>query len=288
MNRRFALFFAVTMLFVLPQARAEVLGYYVGVDTQTTIPTGTYATLPNPHANRLTLLYAHPSYDVPSSSHYHRKAFFTYTGPAGSPTTVQNSAANLPSFLPENNIPLPLTAGTGIYSGKIRSSFDPLNEYSLLTTNTTFDLTQQPGYTPTTVEGYLYNSSGGRYNGSLGDTTVSLRLDAISPGLNIGTPTSLSAGFSGVGSSIVLGTGNTWSGDFDPVFWADSTMAFGTPLSATFTLVAGGTNTAGIGNSAQFTHNFSAVPEPGTYVLLGCAGIVVCFWHRRRRLIAAA
>jgi hypothetical protein len=296
MLQRFSWLVALAALFVLPEARAEVLGYYVGVDTQTTIPSGTYNLLPNPHANRLTLLFAHPNFDTPSSSHYHRKGFFTYTGPnlgASTPIvqnngTITNPLYNQPSQLPEDNSKLPLTVGSGIYAGKIRSSFNPSNEYSLLTTNATFDLTQQPGFSPTTVEGFLYNSSAGRYNGSLGDTTVFLELVSITPGLNIGTPTSLSAGFSGIGSSINLGTGNVWANDFDPVFWADDTVPVGTPLSATFRLVAGGTNSGGIGNSAEFTHNFvSAVPEPGTYALLGLAGGALCYLKLRRRQQAA-
>jgi len=291
---RFSLLVALASLCFLPAARAEVLGYYVGTDNLPTLTSGTYSGLPNPQFNKLILLYTPEDFTNISGAHYHGKGRFVYTGPnlGASTAIVQNGPTNLPINLPEGLPNLPLIPGSGLYSGKIRSAYNPAVSQSLLTTNATFDLTQQPGYTnpPTTLEGYFFHSSNNRYSSSLGDTTVSLELVSITSGLNIGTPASLSAGFTGIGSSIVLGTGNVWANDFDPVFWADDTVAFGTPMSATFRLVAGGTNSGGIGNSAEFRHNFtSAVPEPGTYALLGCAGGAVCFWKlRRRRLIALA
>ena len=36
-----------------------IASYFIGVDGQAIIPTGTYAGLPNPNHQRLTFLYAH-------------------------------------------------------------------------------------------------------------------------------------------------------------------------------------------------------------------------------------
>lgn len=179
---------AAWMLLAVPSARAEpeppFNSFYIGVERLQTITSGAYAGLPNPNANRLTMLLAHV-YGAPGSpgtppdwtvDHYHRMGAYSYTGavPGGGvlPATV---FAN--QRIPEGAAsPLALHVnGTGALAGRWVSGpygpTDPFNvgnthEFSALrltsvhTLDTGAALTGDPAlWTPAERMQRLFNSS---------------------------------------------------------------------------------------------------------------------------------
>ena len=78
----------VTCLGCALAARAVELHYFVAVDSLETLTSGTYVGLPNPNYGRLTFLFAHPSVEDPSSSHFHAIGAYSYTGPVEAPTVI--------------------------------------------------------------------------------------------------------------------------------------------------------------------------------------------------------
>lgn len=236
--------------------------YYIGVDGQTTVPSGTYGGLANPNGGRLTLLYNH-------GDHYHSKGVFRYIGPnlgAGTATEINPS-----NYLPEGSYPrIELVDGIGLYQGKRASGYDPDNEFSDLR----FDLTSSlAGFGPTAPETALFNSSSGRWNGSLEGAHIHLELVSLTSGLNIGSSTALSVGLAQPGDDLHLDF------PFAPVFWLTE-GAGGGDYAAVFRLV----DEEGIfGDSGHFEFRFTAVPEPGTWALLGTAlGLAVVVTRRKR------
>lgn len=251
------------------ESQAVLFSYYIGVDGQQTIPTGAYAGLANPNANRLTLLFAHPNEASPSSGHYHSKGVYRYQpgSPAGSPVIEVNPA----NYLPEGSAaPLSMTAGVGIYAGKSVVLEDSSNGFSLIDFRDTDDLA---AYAPGTAESYMYNSSSGRWTGSIAGADVHLVLVWKSEGLNIGNDSSLNIGLNGAGDEYHL------SDDviFSPVFWTEQDAVPGTYL-AQFKLV----DEEGIfGDSGTFEFRFDVVPEPSSALL--AAGAAALGLLRRRR-----
>ncbi|MBX3743007.1 MAG: PEP-CTERM sorting domain-containing protein [Akkermansiaceae bacterium] len=251
------------------ESQAVLFSYYIGVDGQQTIPTGAYAGLANPNANRLTLLFAHPNEASPSSGHYHSKGVYRYQpgSPVGSPVIEVNPA----NYLPEGSAaPLSMTAGVGIYAGKSVVLEDSSNGFSLIDFRDTDDLA---AYAPGTAESYMYNSSGGRWTGSIAGADVHLVLVWKSDGLNIGNDSSLNIGLNGAGDEYHLSD----DVNFSPVFWTEQDAVPGTYL-AQFKLV----DEEGIfGDSGTFEFRFDVVPEPSSALL--AAGAAALGLMRRRR-----
>lgn len=276
-----ALCTAAAFMLLMSASRATLVSYYIGVDGQTTIPTGTYAGLPNPNHNRLTLLFAHTDTSAPSGNHYHSKSRLVYTGPnLGNSTAVTNLASN---FVPESpRPPLDLFAGTGIYSGKLVSAPYPDNT----NTNYPFSLLEIRAvdtindFAPLTGENYLYNSSAGRWTGLLAGSHVHFELVSITPGLNVGSATSLSIGLTSPGDDIHLWeeTDDLDAVAFTPVFWADSTATPGT-YTASFKL---SDDSGTFLDSGVYEYRFNVIPEPSALALLAGVGMLVLVRNFRR------
>jgi hypothetical protein len=266
--------FAAAAALALPALASERhpdgIGFYVGLDGLQTLSRGTYAGLPNPNAGRLTLLFDH-------DDHFHGIGAYSYAGPAPHPAVLSTNANNR---IPETYTlepPLPLTPGSGLYSGRLRSTVGA-SEYSFLGIASIQSLA---GGAPGSDQDILFNSSGGRWNAPLTGVNVGLKLLSATPGLHVGTETV--ANLFGYGSdTILLGPGNSL--EFKPVYWVDAAAAPGT-YSASFQLV----NLAAaspFGDSGVFHFDFAVpVPEPGTYAML-LAGLAVLGLIARRRVSA--
>jgi hypothetical protein len=154
-------------------AQASLVEYYVGVDNQQTIASGTYAGLPNPNFGRLTFLFAHPDETTPADNHYHGIGAWSYSGPAASPTV---NATNANNSIPETfsgQEPLPLFQGQGAQAGKWVSQAVPGLEYSDLQWESTQSLSSA---SPGTPEHFLFTSSSGRWAEPLDNTNLALEL----------------------------------------------------------------------------------------------------------------
>lgn len=248
----------------MPVSAAPVL-FYTGLDSLTALTSGPYVGMPNPNAGRLTLLLNH-------GDHFHAIGGYSYSGPAAAsvvnPTSSNNRVPEPSSAEP----PLPLSAGTGVYGGKLVNKSGP-SEYSDIDFASTNELA---GFAPDSPEQTLLNSSGGRWSSSVSGAVIALELLSITPGLNVGTATNMNI-FSN-GGSYPIGSGNDI--DFTPVFWTDATAPLG-PYSATMRLVDMRTSGALL-PSGEFTFDFAAVPEPTTVALMG-AGLIVIFAKARHR-----
>jgi hypothetical protein len=252
-------------------AQGAIASYYVGVDTLQNIASGTYAGLPNPNYQRLTFLYAHSFEARPGINHYHSKGTQIYTGPnLGAGTAVTTSASN---FVPEGaNPPLVLSvANGGLYDNKLISAPIAGNAFSFLTLEDTGKLS---GFAAGTGEHFMFNSSSGRWTGSLVGADVHLQLVSLSAGLNVGSSAALNL-FVNPGDELHLED----SFSFTPVFWTDADAAVGT-YTATFKL----TDERGVGalgDSGNFEYRFQVIPEPSSIAVLSVAGIA--FGFRRKR-----
>lgn len=258
---------ALGALSISSMAQAEIKSFYVGHDTLATLSSGAYAGLANPNQGRLTFLYAHayPSPDE-ANNHFHGIGAYTYMGPVGTPVVVDTNANNR---IPETytaQAPLSLHSGSGIYSGKLTTmDNDPPEHYSDLELRAIFDL---DGYPSGTGENYMFNSSGGRYQGVLDGTTVELELVSKSPELHIGTTDTLDI-LLNTGDTHVIGSGDAFS--FTPVLWVNG----GTPdgsYYAEFRLLNSGTS--GVQDSGRFFIDV-AVPEPSSLGVIALGGLVL-------------
>lgn len=263
-------------------ARASQFNYFIGLDDLPTLTSGTYSGLANPNFNHLTFLWGHPSETNPSSSHYHSKGIFIYSGPASSPTVI-NSASD---YVPEGTLaPLKLTLGTGIYAGKLISNpytdpNDPAYHFSDLTIGSTQSLASAAEGSP---ELFLFNSSGGRWNSLFEDADLHFELVSLTPGLHIGGLTSLDIGLNVPGNDHHLASGaenNNFS--FTPVLYTDANAAPGI-YEAAFRLVD---ESGTYGDSGVIRIRTEVVPEPNAAMLL--LGGVAMVAARRRRTPAAA
>lgn len=271
--------FAVTLaIALLPAAHAQAgvrhdegIGFYIGVDGRTTVPSGGYAGLPEANAGRLTLLFDH-------GDHFHGIGAYSYAGSAPNPAVRDTNSNNRIPETFSGDPGLPLSTGSGIYNGRLRSSVGD-SEYSYLGMASLQSLS---GFAPGSDETILFNSSGGRWNGSLAGVTVGLKLLSASAGLTIGTE-SLTDLFS-VSDTILLGAGNAWT--FKPVYSIADSAAPGT-YSAEFQLV-NLNPLSDIGDSGRFYFDFAVaaapVPEPEAYALMLCGlGLIALGVHRRAR-----
>lgn len=247
---------------------AEGIGLYVGLDSRAVFPSGGYAGLPNPNHNRLTLLLDH-------GDHFHSIGTYSFVGPAPHPGVRDSSSNNRVPETFSAEPPLSLTAGGGLYSGRLRSSVGS-SEYSYLGIASIQTLA---GNAPGSAADVLLQSSGNRWSGSLTGVNVGLQLLNATPGLKIGTEAVLDL-FS-LSSTILLGHGNTF--EFKPVFSVPSSALPGT-YSAEFKLV--NLNPASpYGESGRFYLDFAVpVPEPSAYLMM-LAGLVFmgAVAARRRR-----
>ncbi|MFN4243778.1 MAG: all3515 family Zur-repressed PEP-CTERM protein [Tepidisphaerales bacterium] len=254
--------------------------YYIGRDLRTTIPTGTYAGLPNPNFNRITFLYAHTYVDTPSNNHYHGKSNFTYVGPnLGAATAVQpfnGSAAGVPAnFLPEgvfgNSPRLQLLPGSGVFAGKWVSGLDPDENFGRLTIRSV-DALVAPASVPNSPAAILFNSSQGRWNGLIGGSNLTLHLVDISPGLGVADPSG-NVLMTTPGDSVVLGNPDA-DFSFTPVFFTTSGLQAN--HFAVFRITDNGTANGGLPfpESGQFQFNL-VVPEPAALGLLAPLGVLL-------------
>jgi hypothetical protein len=254
---------------------AEGIGFYVGIDGRVTVPAGTYAGLAEANAGRLTLLLDH-------GNHFHSIGTYTYTGRAPHPGVRDTSSNNRIPEIFSNEPPLPLTAGSSLYDGKLRSSVGS-SEYSYLGMASIQTLA---GFGPGSPEHILLNSSGGRWASSLNGVTVGLKLLSATAGLSVGTE-SVSNLFAN-SDTILLGHGNTF--EFKPVYWVEGSAASGT-YSAEFQLV----NLNPLSpyeDSGRFYFDFSVatapVPEPGACAMMLCGlGMLGLALRRRARKASA-
>lgn len=256
---------AITFTGLSHLASAATASYYVGVDGLQTIASGAYAGMANPNYNRLTLLFAHFESN-PSSNHYHSKGVQIYSGPAGSPTVITSSS----NYLPEgSNPPLVLSvASGGLYDGKLSSHPVSGNAFSDLTLQDTGKL---DGFAAGSGESYMFNSSGGRWNGALTGADVHLQLVSLTAGLNVGTSTTLNL-FSNPGDEHHLDE----SFSFNPVFWTDANAAPGDYIARFKLTDESGT----FGDSGTFEYRFQVVPEPSS-LLTACLGGLVLLRRKR-------
>lgn len=256
--------------------------YFVALDALQTLPTGTYAGLANPNAQRLTFLFAHPNDANPSSNHFHGIGAYSYTGPAASPTVLTTNSNNRIPEISTGQPPLPLLLGTGNQAGRLLSQAVAGLEYSDLAIASIQALA---GFAATSPEGFLFNSSDKRWISPLTGAGITLELVSISPGLQVADHLG-SVILSQAGQSYRLGTGNTFS--FTPVFFVDAATALpGTTYSATFRLHDVNTipdHTPYL-DSGTFQMDFVATPEPSTLALcsLGFTGLACAGWRRRQR-----
>lgn len=259
---------AALSLFVAPAADAAFVSYYIGVDGMQTIGSGEFSGLTNPNANRLTLLFAHHYEETPASNHYHSKGIYRYQPGSGASPVTELSPSN---YLPEgSNPPLAMTAGSGLYEGKSVVLEDPANHFSLIDFKSTADL---GGFTAGTGENYMFNSSSGRWNGSLAGADVHLVLVSMTPGLNIGSEMSLLSGLVNPGDEFHLGEDI----DFSPIFWVDGNAAGGI-YTADFKLVD---ESGQFGDSGNFQFRFNVVPEPSS-ALLSITAAAFALLRRKR------
>jgi hypothetical protein len=263
---------AAVVTVLSPSVHAATVEYYIGLDTQVTIPTGTYAGLPNPNYNRPTFLYAHIFPATPSSNHYHPIGRYQYIGPAETPT-ITNIGSNYQ--IPESYTllpPLELKPQIGgVFDGKLTLQADPGIHYTDLNWNVPASLSS---FAATSTEGYLYNSSAGRYNGDLSGTVLKLELVSLTPGLNIGHGSTLNI-LPTVGSQFTMGTGSSGFG-FNPILWTDSTALPGT-YSAEFKIID---NAGSLGESGVFKFNTQVIPEPSA-LLTSLLGLGFLFVRKR-------
>ncbi|MBL8376378.1 MAG: PEP-CTERM sorting domain-containing protein [Burkholderiales bacterium] len=249
----------------------EGIGFYVGFDNRAVFPSGGYAGLPNPNHNRLSLLFDH-------GDHFHGIGTYSFVGPAPHPGVLDTNSNNRIPETYTGDPPLSLTAGSGLYAGRMRSSVGA-SEYSHLGIASIQTLSS---FAPGTDENILFTSSGNRWSGSLTGVNVGLQLLNATPGLKIGTEAVLD--LFALSSTILLGHGNTF--EFKPVFSVAAAALPGT-YTAEFKLV--NLNPASpYGDSGRFYFDFAVaapVPEPSAYLMM-LAGLIFMgtVAARRRRM----
>jgi hypothetical protein len=202
------------------QVRAQMVNLYVGLDTRQTLPSGTYAGLPNPNAGRLTLLHAHTyPYGQFQSGHYHAIGVYSYTGPAGGPSINDTSAGNA---IPEVYTTLPgntLVPGQGeVWQGRLISR-KTRERYSDLRMRSVHSLA---AFGAGSAEHFMFNSSGGTRTAPLTVASITLELVSKTEGLGI-ADTEGNPILANVGDRQVIGSGDDANFEYLPVFWVEDT-----------------------------------------------------------------
>lgn len=268
--RRSQVWMVLATIILSPAAWAglpDVDTYYIGRDKLATFTSGTYSGLANPNFDRLTFLLGH-------GNHYHSKSSYIYTGPAGSPVVRPWPNG---FFLPEpsQGPSFQLRPGSGVFAGKNRSGLGIGTEEQWDFRLRSVDYLST--FTPGNLENTLFNSSGGRWNGSLAGSDLWLNLHSISAGLKIADPLG-NVILDTAGQSFNLG--DAMSLDFTPVVFVDETAPYG-DYFARFTL----SDTQAVNpwqDSGQFEFRFSHVPEPasGSLLLVALSGVCIRRWRR--------
>ena len=217
-----------------PSARAEISGFYVGIDSRATLASGVYVGLPNPNFNRLTFLHPHVFPSTLANNHYHGIGSYTYYGPTNELiTTPTNSGWRIPEVY-TGQAPLTLVPATnGLHAGKLVSaptaehySTIRLRPVHALTTNITAGpMTNHYGYG--SGEWFMFNSSGGFRTQSMAGASIALELISLTPGLHLGSA-STSDLATNPGDRVTLGDGDGDGFDFKPVLWTEANAAPGT------------------------------------------------------------
>lgn len=230
-------------------AKADTVSYYVAIDSQATLTSGTYIGLANPNQGRLTLLFNH-------GDHFHGIGAFSYTGSATAPIVTPTNTNNRLPEISSAEPPLALGPGQDSYVGRLVNEAGP-SEYSDIEVASIQSLADAA---PGSPESVLFNSSSNRWSLPLSGTQVGLELLSATPGLTIGngSETNLFAS----SATTLLGSGSGFV--FEPVFSTALNAQAGT-YSATFRLVG-----TGLQPSGEFSFDFAvpqAVPEPSSTAL---------------------
>ncbi|MCU0532476.1 MAG: all3515 family Zur-repressed PEP-CTERM protein [Hydrococcus sp. Prado102] len=245
--------------------------YYIGLDGREFLTHGTYAGLANPNYNRLSFLAPHLEPD-PTTNHFHAIGAYSYTGSLDNPTVISTSTNNrIPEYWTELS-PIELLPGTGVFANQLITQKTD-DEY----TNWTIAPVQSLlNYPDDRAAEYLYNSSEGGWQGSLGNAEIALELVSIAPGLGIADSTGRDL-FDFVGDRYVIGQGDDFS--FTPVFYTSQSASAG-QYSAEFRLVDVNTanNRTLLAPSGTFAVDFQvrsrSVPESSTLLGLGLLGVL--------------
>lgn len=214
-------------------ARAEISGFYVGIDSRATLASGVYVGQLNPNFNRLTFLYPHAFPSTPGNNHYHGISTYVYVGPAGSPTIVNTNTGGW--RIPEvytGQAPLTLVSATnGLYLGKLISA-TTLEHYSTIRLRSVHTLTTNITAGPATNyygygsgEWFMFNSSGGLRTQSMAGAAIALELVSLTPGLHLGDAASTDIA-TNAGDRVTLGGGNNFI--WNPVLWTETNAVPGT------------------------------------------------------------
>ncbi len=256
---------------------SEGIGFYVGVDSQSVIASGTFAGLANPNANRLTLLLDH-------GNHYHGIGSYSYSGTAQAPvvqsTNANNRLPELYSRTDEASSALALKQGGGAMAGKWVSSVlpegTPAADYSYLGMASVQSLDGL-----SSEADVLFHSSRDRWSADFNGVKVGLKLESASAGLKVANGNALDI----FGGGSVYEIGSSKSFTFLPTFYVDQGAAAGT-YSAQFSLVNLGTNNnvrQGGSYYIDFAVPTAPVPEPQTWALLGAGLLAIGMLQRRRK-----
>jgi hypothetical protein len=238
--------------------------FYIGIDNLPTLVRGNYVGLSNPNYGRLTWLTAHLS-ETPSTNHFHGIGSYSYAGPVGSPEIVFGNARVPETYTLQP--PLKLNSGSGLYANRLVSQAGDAEYSNLLTKPLASLMSYQGDAEHSEGASALFNSSAGRWNSTLSNTQIGIKLLSKTDGLSIGDRDTLD--LFAAGDTVALGTGDDFS--FLPVFSTEK----GKPsqdYSATFQLVnfGGGSALA----SGQFSVDVTSVPEPGSVVAFVAMGLV--------------
>jgi hypothetical protein len=246
---------ALVLGMLVPAAisRAEPADYFVAVDGLATLPSGTFAGLPNPNFGRLTLLVAHRFAEDPTDNHFHAIGAYTYASLEGGPPFIISTSTN--NRIPELStgfLPLRLHPGAGLHRRHF-VSLPTEAEYSNLRIASIQSLADLP---PDSPDGILFRSSGMRWSSRLDGAHVALQRVSLTPGLHAsdqrGRPILLER-------LLKLGNGNTLA--LFPTYWTHRLAPVGT-YSATLKLVDLRPAEQRFGDSGRFTFDFR-VPKRG-------------------------
>ncbi len=195
-----------------------------------------------------------------------------------------NGAFGSGNILPESPAinDIALLPGSGVFSGKKISGLVPTAPFNNLRFRSVDSLASHSVGSP---ENLLHVSSGGRWAGSMGNSTIGLQLLSIDPGLTIHNAMG-GLVFNSVGEVLNLGSGSLI--DFTPIFAVDESTPTGQNFNAVFKLIDTGTGNGGSPwlEGGQFVMQVTtAVPEPSSAALLGLM-LGTCVWQRRARRTA--
>jgi len=253
----------------------------IGRDNRQTLDRGSYAGLPNPNYNRLSLLFPHQHEPV-STSGFHAIGAYSYTGTGSGIATVPTSTNNRLPEISARLSPLPLFPDNGVFTGKWVSQATEQNIYSDLKIKPLKHLLEDIN---DPFVAAIYNAGNGRWNSLLGDeATIALELISITPGLQVADEQGND--LFDQGNTEFIGQGDDFT--FTPKFYVDDT-APSTIYSATFRFVdtndSNGRTPFLPSGTFSFDFQQATIPEPSTLFGLGIVGILsLCSASRKKEL----